>query len=77
MPDAGLTIVESFGMTETCGGCVYDGVPLPGVMVCTLVSVGGATRIAIAGPVLLTRYLVGDLHLTRPAPAGLSAEIPA
>ena len=22
--DAGLTIVESFGMTETCGGCVYD-----------------------------------------------------
>lgn len=57
--DAGLTIVESFGMTETCGGCVYDGVPLPGVMVRTL-DWDGATRIAIAGPVLLTRYLVGD-----------------
>ena len=57
--DAGLTIVESFGMTETCGGCVYDGVPLPGVMVRTL-DWDGTTRIAIAGPVLLTRYLVGD-----------------
>ncbi|WOC11696.1 putative 2-succinylbenzoate--CoA ligase [Gordonia sp. MP11Mi] len=26
--DAGLTIVRTYGMSETAGGCVYDGVPL-------------------------------------------------
>ena len=25
---AGINIVESYGMTETCGGCVYDGRPI-------------------------------------------------
>ncbi|MEU7633982.1 o-succinylbenzoate--CoA ligase [Nocardia sp. NPDC049220] len=25
---AGITVVRSYGMSETCGGCVYDGVPL-------------------------------------------------
>ncbi len=25
---AGIKIVESYGMTETCGGCVYDGKPI-------------------------------------------------
>ena len=57
--EAGLTIIESFGMTETCGGCVYDGIPLPGIMVRTL-EWDGAERVAIAGPVLLTRYLDQD-----------------
>ena len=57
--EAGLKIIESFGMTETCGGCVYDGVPLPGIMVRTL-EWDGAERVAIAGPVLLTRYLDQD-----------------
>ena len=28
---AGARIVTTYGMTETCGGCVYDGVPLDGV----------------------------------------------
>ncbi|WP_084535186.1 AMP-binding protein [Nocardia yamanashiensis] len=27
------TVVTTYGMTETCGGCVYDGVPLDGVEV--------------------------------------------
>ena len=31
--DAGITLVQTYGMTETCGGCVYDGVPLDGVTV--------------------------------------------
>lgn len=57
--EAGLRIIESFGMTETCGGCVYDGIPLPGIMVRTL-EWDGAERVAIAGPVLLTRYLDQD-----------------
>ncbi len=27
----GVNIVVSYGMTETCGGCIYDGIPLTGV----------------------------------------------
>ncbi len=30
---AGVPVVTTYGMTETCGGCVYDGVPLDGVRV--------------------------------------------
>jgi o-succinylbenzoate---CoA ligase len=30
---AGINVVASYGMTETCGGCVYDGLPLDGVSV--------------------------------------------
>jgi O-succinylbenzoic acid--CoA ligase len=28
---AGIRVVQTYGMSETCGGCVYDGVPLDGV----------------------------------------------
>ncbi len=28
---AGVSLVTTYGMTETCGGCVYSGVPLDGV----------------------------------------------
>jgi O-succinylbenzoic acid--CoA ligase len=28
---AGAIVVTTYGMSETCGGCVYDGRPLPGV----------------------------------------------
>jgi o-succinylbenzoate---CoA ligase len=46
---AGARVVVSYGMTETMGGCVYDGVPLDGVEVaCT-----PAGRIRLRGPVLL------------------------
>ena len=31
--DAGVNLIETYGMTETAGGCVYDGVPLPGVTI--------------------------------------------
>jgi O-succinylbenzoic acid--CoA ligase len=27
----GITVVTTYGMSETCGGCVYGGTPLPGV----------------------------------------------
>lgn len=30
---AGVSVVTTYGMSETCGGCVYDGRPLPGVEV--------------------------------------------
>lgn len=43
----GVRVVGSYGATETCGGCVYDGVPLDGVTVRLddegEVRVGGAT----------------------------------
>jgi o-succinylbenzoate---CoA ligase len=45
--DKGVKIIESYGMTETCGGCVYDGVPLSGVQISIYEG-----RIAISGPIL-------------------------
>ena len=30
---AEVPVVTTYGMTETCGGCVYDGIPLDGVQV--------------------------------------------
>lgn len=33
--EAGIKIVTTYGMTETCGGCVYDGTPIAGVEVRT------------------------------------------
>ncbi len=49
---AGARVVTSYGMSETCGGCVYDGIPLAGVSVRT----GDGGRIEIAGPVLFAGY---------------------
>lgn len=51
---AGAHVVLTYGMSETAGGCVYDGVPLHGV---NLAFDDG--RIRIAGPVLAGGYL-GD-----------------
>ena len=50
---AGLTVVATYGMSETCGGCVYDGVALDEVGV-ALASDG---RIRIAGPILFDGYV--------------------
>ncbi|MFM6980536.1 MAG: AMP-binding protein [Micrococcales bacterium] len=43
-----IKLVISYGMSETCGGCVYDGRPLPGVEV----RISDAGEIEIAGPTL-------------------------
>jgi len=45
-----VAVVTTYGMTETGGGCVYDGVPLDGVRV----RVGDG--IELAGPVLALGY---------------------
>ena len=45
---AGVHVVTSYGSSETCGGCVYDGVPLDGVQVRTQPD----GRLAIRGPVV-------------------------
>jgi O-succinylbenzoic acid--CoA ligase len=49
---AGVAIVTTYGMSETCGGCVYDGMPLDGVAV----ALGAGGRIRLAGPVLFDGY---------------------
>lgn len=49
---AGARVVTTYGMSETCGGCVYDGVPLDDVSV----GIGADGRIRIAGPVLFSGY---------------------
>ncbi len=48
----GVTVVRTYGMTETCGGVVYDGVPLDGVRV----SITADDLIALGGPVLMRAY---------------------
>jgi o-succinylbenzoate---CoA ligase len=59
---AGINVVTTYGMSETCGGCVYDGVPLDGVRV----RADDEGRLRISGPVLMNRYhrrpdLTGDV----------------
>ena len=49
---AGARITITYGMTETCGGCVYDGVPLDGV---TAV-IDHDHRISLRGDVLFDGY---------------------
>jgi len=48
----GARVVTTYGMSETCGGCVYDGVPLDGVQVRT----GVDGQIRIGGPVVFSGY---------------------
>ncbi|WP_217632336.1 AMP-binding protein [Ruania alba] len=55
---AGISVVTTYGMTETCGGCVYDGVPLQGVTV----RLAASGRIEISGPVLAEAYLQAPGH---------------
>ncbi|GAA1868416.1 o-succinylbenzoate--CoA ligase [Pseudonocardia ailaonensis] len=62
--DAGIRVVTTYGMSETCGGCVYDGVPLDGVGV----HLDGG-RLALSGPMLASGYL-DDPALTAAAFAG-------
>jgi o-succinylbenzoate---CoA ligase len=53
----GINVVISYGMTETSGGCVYDGVPLDGVNVNLQ-----AGLVEISGPVLANG--LGESFLT-------------
>jgi len=49
---ARIRVVATYGMSETAGGCVYDGVPLDGV----LVRVAADGRIAIGGATVAKGY---------------------
>lgn len=49
---AGISVVRTYGMSETAGGCVYDGVPLDGARI----RVGSDGRIAIGGATIAKGY---------------------
>lgn len=53
---AGVVCVTTYGMSETCGGCVYDGVPLDGIDVEVAEDAGEGGRVSIVGPVLFSGY---------------------
>lgn len=60
----GLSVVRTYGMSETCGGCVYDGRPLPGVRLETHRAVDpDPGRVQISGPMVAAGYLE-DAELT-------------
>ena len=50
---AGINIVVTYGMTETSGGCVYNGLPLEGVEI----AITPDKRVAIKGAVVAHTYL--------------------
>lgn len=52
---AGARVTTTYGMTETAGGCIYDGVPLDGVAV----AIDPDARVLIRGPVLADGYRTG------------------
>jgi o-succinylbenzoate---CoA ligase len=56
---AGVRLVTTYGMSETCGGCVYDGRPLDGVEV----QLDDDGRVRLGGPILARGYL-GDPEAT-------------
>ena len=50
--EAGIALVTTYGMTETTGGCVYDGVPLPGVRI----ELDDDARISVTGAQVAAGY---------------------
>ncbi|MDR2896748.1 MAG: AMP-binding protein [Propionibacteriaceae bacterium] len=53
---AGLAIHETYGMTETCGGIVWDGHPLDGVEVVVDASEQSGGRISLVTPSAFSGY---------------------
>lgn len=49
---AGVDVVATYGSAETCGGCVYDAMPLDGVGI----AIGTDGRVRISGPTLFDGY---------------------
>lgn len=71
----GLHVIRTYGMSETCGGCVYDGRPLPGVSITTETTYGDdsaahsedgtAAPISLSGPMIALGYAEQDLTAAR------------
>ncbi len=68
---AGIPVLTTYGMSETCGGCVYDGHPLDGMAVNIDVDRTqdeAAGRIALTGPMIARGYLGLPGHPAFPTP---------
>jgi O-succinylbenzoic acid--CoA ligase len=52
----GINVIRTYGMSETAGGCVYDGEPLQGVHI----RINNDSCIEMAGPMLASGYLRDD-----------------
>ena len=50
---AGVDLVTTYGLTETGGGCVHDGLPLADV---DIVLAQGTDEILVRGPVVMRGY---------------------
>lgn len=60
--DAGAPVIQTYGLTESCGGAVYDGFPLPG----TRVRIEPArSAIELHGPSLMLGYRFDEPATTR------------
>ncbi|WP_374928575.1 AMP-binding protein [Kytococcus sedentarius] len=57
----GLPLVRTYGSTETCGGCVYDGLPLPGVEI----GLTDAGRITLTAPWVTRGWVLPDGTVAR------------
>lgn len=53
----GVPVVATYGMSETCGGCVYDGLPLDGVQL--RIESG---EVQISAPMLFEGYVGDESH---------------
>jgi O-succinylbenzoic acid--CoA ligase len=51
--ERGISVIGTYGMSETCGGCVYDGTPLDGV---SIDLEPGTGRILITSPTIFSGY---------------------
>jgi O-succinylbenzoic acid--CoA ligase len=58
---AGARVIETYGLTESCGGVVYDGLPLPGVQA----RVNADGGIELRGPTLMLGYRFDTEGTTR------------
>ena len=56
---ASINVIETYGSTETSGGCIYNGTPLD----CVTVSLGANNQIIISGKTLAHSYLNSDVSL--------------
>jgi O-succinylbenzoic acid--CoA ligase len=67
--ELGLNVTRTYGSAETCGGCVYDGLPIGDAVVRVVsadgidVAPGATGRVELGGPMLAEGYL-GDPQRT-------------
>lgn len=64
---ASIPVLLTYGMSETCGGCVYDGLPLTGARIAFGEGPGSdrtSGRVWLGGPMLMSGYLDADRGIT-------------